>query len=628
MTAPTLFDATCPTCSGPTEITMAFLKAKSGWMRCRHCQNIFDGFAEDASLRPAKPTASSPMAKVAAKTVKDPAMQDQGASVPDTGHGGSTPSFASAAPARAPRVARFPEAAAEPGAAPIAQGAVAATSALSTAPIPAVKSASGARGARDTDADETSAGDAKEPAARIEVKKRGLVPNREAGAGLGSTAPVAPEAARLLDSTIRFGQAAAGIEPAQEGAAMGGVVPRPETRAQAQDSQRPSAPMATQSLGAAGPPAGRWTQPPGVVPMAAEAPRPAAQVTSLSDQFDRLFLDVDFRFDAPEQADQARGVSDAGQAGAPSSPSRARAPRLAPLSPRDLPELAVTAVTDVDDAIAIELAALAARSRAQRAPLPLVAASVATEQGLASKTVSEPESEPEPAESVPAFESRRLEPRKIAPREIGRAPEVVGRRSEARSWAWGSSAASASSGPTALDRARARLAPPVSWIKKDGPARREILPNWSGWTILAACLAGLCIQAARAERDLIYSRAPWARPQLAALCMVAGCKPGLALANEQLELEAAQVRADADGRLVFTASLRNKASYESLAPRLWLSIEGEDGKSMASRTFSPSEWLGAESVKGASELEAKLVFAAPGKAAAGYKAELVLEAPR
>lgn len=92
-------------------------------------------------------------------------------------------------------------------------------------------------------------------------------------------------------------------------------------------------------------------------------------------------------------------------------------------------------------------------------------------------------------------------------------------------------------------------------------------------------------------RSELASKNAWAKTMLEAACAPMRCVVGRAKAISEVELEAAQVQVDSNGRLEFSGVLKNKAGYESEAPRLWLAIEGADGAQIAAKIFEPSEWL-------------------------------------
>ena len=181
---------------------------------------------------------------------------------------------------------------------------------------------------------------------------------------------------------------------------------------------------------------------------------------------------------------------------------------------------------------------------------------------------------------------------------------------------------------TALERARlrARSAEEVELHGRQvASAKTDRVKNIfaaGGSVILALALVA---QVGYSQRYEAYSRGPALRPMLDGMCRAMGCKVGFVLARDALSLEGADVRLDAKGGLVFSGSLKNAASYESKAPRLWVSIEGDDGEPLASRIYEPAEWLGAESIKAGSEREARMALKPLSQSPSGYKAELVFD---
>jgi predicted Zn finger-like uncharacterized protein len=140
--------------------------------------------------------------------------------------------------------------------------------------------------------------------------------------------------------------------------------------------------------------------------------------------------------------------------------------------------------------------------------------------------------------------------------------------------------------------------------------------------LLTLLSAGLGLQLGYAYREEIASRAPWARSALSQACGWMGCSAGLEQARDRVTLEDPDVAIDADGLLVFTATVKNAADFDSAAPNLWLSVEGPAGKSMAARSFEPQEWAGGTVLVAGSEREVRLTFPPLESAPENFKAML------
>lgn len=120
------------------------------------------------------------------------------------------------------------------------------------------------------------------------------------------------------------------------------------------------------------------------------------------------------------------------------------------------------------------------------------------------------------------------------------------------------------------------------------PARRWL---WIAGSLLA--LAALAWQATLAFRVEIAVLAPELRPTLGALCEVAGCEVGLPAKIAQIGIEASDLHPDTarPGRLMLSATLKNRAPFAQQYPHLELTLTDTADQAVARKVLVPADYL-------------------------------------
>jgi predicted Zn finger-like uncharacterized protein len=159
------------------------------------------------------------------------------------------------------------------------------------------------------------------------------------------------------------------------------------------------------------------------------------------------------------------------------------------------------------------------------------------------------------------------------------------------------SAAPAARRPTARrDPGVERLAD-ASLTLPDELFQPELIAPAQRWAWLAANLLLLCAFAGQAAWQFatpIAMHAPVLAPALETYCEWLGCRFGLPRLPEQLFIEASDLQlldAARPGRVLLTATIRNRAAHAQAFPMLELTLTGADNQTAARRVFAPAEYL-------------------------------------
>ncbi len=156
------------------------------------------------------------------------------------------------------------------------------------------------------------------------------------------------------------------------------------------------------------------------------------------------------------------------------------------------------------------------------------------------------------------------------------------------------------------------IAPPA-----DGGAARPL--PWRGIAIVVALALLLCVQVVLADRERLAADARW-RPVVAGACAILQCAVPEWREPAALTLVSRDVRPlpGQPGVLHVSAEFRNDAVWAQAWPVLVLTLADVDGRTVGSRAFQPSEYLGTaptQSTLGSGQsarIEMDLVEPAPG----------------
>lgn len=142
------------------------------------------------------------------------------------------------------------------------------------------------------------------------------------------------------------------------------------------------------------------------------------------------------------------------------------------------------------------------------------------------------------------------------------------------------------SGPASANADEAVI---TSWREAD-PAPRRRWP-WVAGSLLA--LAALVVQALLAFRVELAVVSPELRPVLVALCDLAGCELGLPAKVALIGIEASDLHPDSTrpGRLVLSATLKNRAPFAQQYPHLELTLTDTADKAVARKVLAPADYL-------------------------------------
>ncbi len=141
---------------------------------------------------------------------------------------------------------------------------------------------------------------------------------------------------------------------------------------------------------------------------------------------------------------------------------------------------------------------------------------------------------------------------------------------------------------------------------------------------LLLLLAG---QAAYVYRTEISILAPDTRPYLEQYCELLSCTIPLPQQAELLSIELSDLQADPaqnSGAIILTATVRNYAQFSQAYPALELTLTDIQDQPLASRIFTPGEYLGgdvdpAQTIAPAHEIDIRLHLASSDLNAAGYR---------
>ena len=146
------------------------------------------------------------------------------------------------------------------------------------------------------------------------------------------------------------------------------------------------------------------------------------------------------------------------------------------------------------------------------------------------------------------------------------------------------------------DTATGADAEPVEWSE----TFPEPLPAPRRWPWLLGSLVALvaiglqCAMAFRVELAVLW---PEGKPALVALCDIAGCEVGLPAKVGLVGIEASDLHPDAaqPGRLILTATLKNRAPFAQQFPHLELTLTDTADKAVARKVLTPADYLPAKS---------------------------------
>ena len=137
-------------------------------------------------------------------------------------------------------------------------------------------------------------------------------------------------------------------------------------------------------------------------------------------------------------------------------------------------------------------------------------------------------------------------------------------------------------------------------------------------------LAGQAVYFYRTEISILV---PDTRPYLEQYCELLGCTISLQQQAGLLSIESSDLQADftqSNGAAVLTATVRNYAPYPQAYPVLELTLTDIQDQPLASRIFTPGEYLGRDAnptktIAPAHEIDIKLHLASDDLNAAGYR---------
>lgn len=139
-------------------------------------------------------------------------------------------------------------------------------------------------------------------------------------------------------------------------------------------------------------------------------------------------------------------------------------------------------------------------------------------------------------------------------------------------------------------------------------------------------LVALAVQALLAFRVELATLWPDLRPALTTLCDVAGCDVGLPAKAGLVSIEASDLHPDGAtaGRLVMTATIKNRAPFAQQFPHLELTLTDTNDKAVARKVLAPADYLSAriplaDGMAPNADVAAGVVIDAGGLAASGYR---------
>jgi predicted Zn finger-like uncharacterized protein len=161
--------------------------------------------------------------------------------------------------------------------------------------------------------------------------------------------------------------------------------------------------------------------------------------------------------------------------------------------------------------------------------------------------------------------------------------------------------------------------PPLEPLLHEGPEKR----TWP-WALGAvAVLMLLLAQAAIHYRTEIAVLAPGAKPLLNALCAPFDCEVSLPHKSELVGIESSNLSPDSGGKLLLTATLKNRAPFAQQFPALELTLTDTNDQPLARRVLAPADYLTPPALAAGfpanGELAVNLTVDAVGMPAAGYQ---------
>ena len=121
---------------------------------------------------------------------------------------------------------------------------------------------------------------------------------------------------------------------------------------------------------------------------------------------------------------------------------------------------------------------------------------------------------------------------------------------------------------------------------------------WVIGSLIALVAIGLqCALAFRVELAVLW---PEGKPALVTLCDIAGCEVGLPAKVGLVGIEASDLHPDTaqPGRLILTATLKNRAPFAQQFPHLELTLTDTADKAVARKVLTPADYLPAKSSVG------------------------------
>lgn len=152
----------------------------------------------------------------------------------------------------------------------------------------------------------------------------------------------------------------------------------------------------------------------------------------------------------------------------------------------------------------------------------------------------------------------------------------------------------------------------------DKPRRRW--PWALGGTFVLLVLGFQALMHFRTEIAVLQ---PDMKPVLASACEFFGCEMRLPRKAELMSIETSDLHPETDGKLLLTATLKNRAPFAQEPPHLELTLTDTADKALVRRVLAPAEYTAtADRSTGLApgrELPVELSIDAPGVPAAGYR---------
>ena len=139
--------------------------------------------------------------------------------------------------------------------------------------------------------------------------------------------------------------------------------------------------------------------------------------------------------------------------------------------------------------------------------------------------------------------------------------------------------------------ARIEYASPLPGTPRRAYASRRI----SAWVWGLASLLLLIVllaQTAYFLRDTLASQIPQARPVIERACDALGCSLSLSKNLAHLQIIGSDLQTEGSDRMRLTLTLGNRADHAQAWPVLVLTLTDQHNRSLARRSFAPSEYLG------------------------------------